>query len=245
MQKLYRININHFEDPLKNERLLDLVGIRRREKVIRYRMPDDRKRSLGAGIIIRKILDENGLTESCLRYSDNEKPVVDGLFFNVSHAGDYVVGVLSDCEVGCDIEKNANAPLEVAEHYFYHSELAYIKAAEDKDKAFFTLWTLKESYMKMTGRGMSLLWILLKWFPQQMGLSSENPQKGHAFLRQWNLTVIFSRSAVRGLFLFTIHWKLLLTIFIYDHRGFFRHVLEFQSDKKAYMSDIASAVREN
>lgn len=62
MQKLYRININHFEDPLKNERLLDLVGIRRREKVIRYRMPDDRKRSLGAGIIIRKILDENGLT---------------------------------------------------------------------------------------------------------------------------------------------------------------------------------------
>ena len=218
MQKLYRININHFEDPLKNERLLDLVGIRRREKVIRYRMPDDRKRSLGAGIIIRKILDENGLTESCLRYSDNEKPVVDGLFFNVSHAGDYVVGVLSDCEVGCDIEKNANAPLEVAEHYFYHSELAYIKAAEDKDKAFFTLWTLKESYMKMTGRGMSFLWILLKWFPQQMGLSSENPQKGHAFLRQWNLTVIFSRSAVRGLFLFTIHWKLLLTIFMYDHR---------------------------
>ena len=166
MQKLYRININHFEDPLKNERLLDLVGIRRREKVIRYRMPDDRKRSLGAGIIIRKILDENGLTESCLRYSDNEKPVVDGLFFNVSHAGDYVVGVLSDCEVGCDIEKNANAPLEVAEHC----------------------------------------------------LSSENPQKGHAFLRQWNLTVIFSRSAVRGLFLFTIHWKLLLTIFMYDHR---------------------------
>lgn len=46
MQKLYRININHFEDPLKNEGLLDLVGIRRREKVIRYRMPDDRKRSL-------------------------------------------------------------------------------------------------------------------------------------------------------------------------------------------------------
>ena len=105
MQKLYRININHFEDPLKNERLLDLVGIRRREKVIRYRMPDDRKRSLGAGIIIRKILDENGLTESCLRYSDNEKPVVDGLFFNVSHAGDYVVGVLSDSKSGAILRK--------------------------------------------------------------------------------------------------------------------------------------------
>ena len=129
------------------------------------------------------------------------------------------MGVLSDCEVGCDIEKNANAPLEVAEHYFYHSELAYIKAAKNKDKAFFTLWTLKESYMKMTGRGMSL------------PLDS--------------FEVIFSRSAVRGLFLFTIHWKLFSTIFMYDHRGFFRRILEFQSDRKAYMSDIASAVREN
>ena len=87
MQKLYRININHFEDPLKNERLLDLVGIRRREKVIRYRMPDDRKRSLGAGIIIRKILNGNGLSESSLKYSENGKPVADHLHFNISHAG--------------------------------------------------------------------------------------------------------------------------------------------------------------
>ena len=139
-------------------------------------------------------------------------------FFNVSHAGDYVVGVLSDCEVGCDIEKNANAPLEVAEHYFYHSELAYIKAAKNKDKAFFTLWTLKESYMKMTGRGMSLPLDSFEVVPTAdgfvLGKSSERP----CFLRQWNLTVIFSRSAVRGLFLFTIHWKLFSTIFMYNHR---------------------------
>lgn len=81
---------------------------------------------------------------------------MDNLFFNVSHAGDYVVGVLSDCEVGCDIEKNSKAPLEVAERYFYSTELEYIRSADDKNRAFFTLWTLKESYMKMTGKGMSL-----------------------------------------------------------------------------------------
>ena len=119
-------------------------------------MPDDRKRSLGAGIIIRKILYENGLCEDCLKYSENGKPVADNVFFNISHGGDYVVGVASDCEIGCDIEKNGNAPLEVAERYFYLSELEYIRSAADKNRAFFTLWTLKESYMKMTGRGMSL-----------------------------------------------------------------------------------------
>lgn len=66
------------------------------------------------------------------------------------------MGVLSDCEVGCDIERVVPAPFEIAEHYFCPAELEYIKSAKEKDKAFFTLWTLKESYMKMTGQGMSL-----------------------------------------------------------------------------------------
>ncbi len=154
--KLYRINIHNFEDPLQNKRLLELVGTERRKKVIRYRMPDDRKRSLAAGLIIRKILNENGLSEDSLKYSENGKPLADNLFFNISHAGDYVVGVSSDREVGCDIEKIVDAPLEVADRFFHLKEAEYIKSAEDKNRAFFTLWTLKESYMKMTGRGMNL-----------------------------------------------------------------------------------------
>ena len=156
MMKLYRININALDDPLQNEKLLEQVGPERRKKVIRYLQPDDRKRSLGAGIMIRKILNGNGLSESSLKYSENGKPLADHLHFNISHAGDYVVGVVSDGEVGCDIERNVNAPLEIAEHYFHSTEREYIEAASDPGKAFFTLWTLKESYMKMTGRGMSL-----------------------------------------------------------------------------------------
>lgn len=154
--RVYRININNYEDPLQNDRLLELVDTKRREKVIRYRMPDDRKRSLGAGVIIKKILNENGLSESSLKYSDNGKPFAEGLFFNVSHAGDYVVGVSAAHEVGCDIEKIDRAPFEIARHYFRLPEIRYINAGPDRDRAFFTIWTLKESYMKMTGMGMSL-----------------------------------------------------------------------------------------
>lgn len=156
MMKLYRINIGALDDPLENRRLLELVGTERRNKVVRYRMSDDRKRSLGAGIIIKKILEENGLSEGSLKCSENGKPVADNLFFNVSHAGDYVIGVSSDCEVGCDIEKIVKAPLKIAEQYFNAKEAGYIKSKQDMDRAFFTLWTLKESYMKMTGKGMSL-----------------------------------------------------------------------------------------
>lgn len=154
--KLYRININDLDDPQQNKGLLESVGVRRRKKILRYYRPKDRKRSLGAGIIIEQILKENGLSEDHLKYSENGKPVADNLFFNVSHAGDYVVGVSSDCDVGCDIEKIIDAPIEIAEHYFNQSEIEYIKSESDKNKAFFTLWTLKESYMKMTGMGMSL-----------------------------------------------------------------------------------------
>ena len=213
MIKLYRVNINHLEDPLQNEKLLELVGPERRKKVIRYLQPDDRKRSLGAGIIIKKILNENGLSENCLKYSENEKPVVDSFYFtrqadqspcqhealetatitsrtcnpcfvsfNVSHAGDYVVGVVSDCEVGCDIEKAVNAPLEIAERYFFSEEYEYIKSAADKDKAFFTLWTLKESYMKMTGRGMSLALDSFEIIPAADGfILGKSPEKPGVF----------------------------------------------------------------
>ena len=181
--KLYRINIRNLNDPLQDKKLLELVDERRRKKVIRYLQPDDRKRSLGAGIIIRKILNENGFSESDLKYSENEKPIVDGLFFNVSHAGDYVVGVSSDCEVGCDIEKNSEAPLEIAEHYFYSTELEYIRAAKDKNKAFFTLWTLKESYMKMTGKGMSLALDAFEVLPAEEGFVLGKSSEKNCFFK--------------------------------------------------------------
>ncbi len=46
--------------------------------------------------------------------------------------------------------------MKIAQRHFGVMEAAYIQTAPDRDKAFFTLWTLKESYMKMTGKGMSL-----------------------------------------------------------------------------------------
>ena len=100
MLKLYRININHFKDPLEDKRLLQLVDDSRRQKVLRYLMPEDRKRSLGAGIIIRKILNENGLCEDCLKYSENGKPVADNVFLNITNVGYYVWDVASEGESG-------------------------------------------------------------------------------------------------------------------------------------------------
>ena len=181
--KLYRININDLDDPQQNKGLLESVGVERRKEILRYYRPKDRKRSLGAGIIIEQILKENGLSEDHLKYSENGKPVADNLFFNVSHAGDYVVGVSSDCDVGCDIEKIIDAPIEIAEHYFNQSEIEYIKSESDKNKAFFTLWTLKESYMKMTGMGMSLPLDSFEIIKTEKGFILGRSQEKHGFFK--------------------------------------------------------------
>ena len=90
-----------------------------------------------------------------------------------------MVGVSSDREVGCDIEKIVDAPLGVSDRFFHLKEAEYIRSAEDKNRAFFTLWTLKESYMKMTGRGMSLPLDSFEVVPTAegfvLGKSSERP----------------------------------------------------------------------
>lgn len=242
MQKLYRININHFEDPLKNERLLDLVGIRRREKVIRYRMPDDRK------VWVQGSSSEKSSMKTGLRKAAWDiltmKSRLWMAFFNVSHAGTMLWVCCQTAKSGAILRKMPMRLLRWQNIISTIQSLLTSRLRRTKIRRFYALDIKRKLYENDRQRNepsFGFFWSGSHSRGFVLGKSSERP----CFLRQWNLTVIFSRSAVRGLFLFTIHWKLLLTIFMYDHRWFFRHALEFQSDRKAYMSDIASAVREN
>lgn len=80
------------------------------------------------------------------------------LFFNLSHAGDYALVVLSDeGEVGVDIERHDGKPdfLAIAKRFFTSDEYLYIEAQADQLLAFYTLWTYKEAYVKAIGRGIA------------------------------------------------------------------------------------------
>ena len=87
------------------------------------------------------------------------KPECEGVFFNLSHSGDMVLCAICDMPVGCDIEKVADAPLEIADRYFSEKERQYIDSSQslpEISRRFFRIWTMKESYVKMTGEGMNL-----------------------------------------------------------------------------------------
>ena len=136
----------------------------RREKVRRFRFPKDRRLSLGAELLLRKALQELGITrrELSYTYGENGKPFLSGLpglHFNLSHSGERVMCAVSGGEAGCDIEQIRDVDLKIARRYFFYGEYERIAAAateEERCDLFFRYWTLKESFMKVTGRGLSL-----------------------------------------------------------------------------------------
>jgi len=84
--------------------------------------------------------------------------VLPGLSFNIAHtAGLIVCACATSRVVGVDAERVRDAPLDVANRYFSPIEVAELRALppDAQPERFFQYWTLKESYIKATGKGLS------------------------------------------------------------------------------------------
>lgn len=79
------------------------------------------------------------------------------LHFNLSHSGDWVVCSVSSLPVGIDVEEKRPVELEIARRFFSRCEYEELMqiAAADRIDHFYNLWTVKESYVKMNGLGLS------------------------------------------------------------------------------------------
>lgn len=89
----------------------------------------------------------------------NGKPYLKGMeqyHFNISNTDGLVVCAVADMEIGVDAEKNKSFRKGILKKCASSCETAYIMEKEEKvqQERFFQLWTLKESYIKMTGEGM-------------------------------------------------------------------------------------------
>jgi len=80
------------------------------------------------------------------------------LFFNVAHSGNLVAAAFDNKVVGVDIEIMRNTDLAIADRFFTKNEAALLKAKPETDQRdfFFKLWTLKESFIKAEGKGLSI-----------------------------------------------------------------------------------------
>ena len=155
---VYVADITNLPDPEKQPEFLKKLPIERQEKIQKSRQEKSRKQSMGAGLLLQKVLALYHMDKVALSVGEHGKPMIDGLEFSLSHSGNMVICAVSDKPVGCDVEELRKAPKGVAKRYFSENEKEYLNQfnGEDYDTAFFRLWTMKESYVKMTGEGMGV-----------------------------------------------------------------------------------------
>ena len=158
MVRIYAANVSGLPDPKEIPQMIEGLPEKRKEKILRYRFVEKRIQGLGAGLLLEYVLQFHGKCSKDIRFGENGKPELDNFFFNLSHAGDIVICAVSDKDVGCDVEKVSTEPKGIAEKFFCISENEHLNHLEGMERVdeFFRIWTLKESYMKMTGEGMRL-----------------------------------------------------------------------------------------
>jgi len=162
MNHIYLSKINK---SLSQERLNDLLQIiskENREKYHRFKFKEDALRTLYGELIVRHVLCKQfslkNETIEILRSNEGKPYIKDNLiYFNISHAGDFVVCAFSKREIGIDIEQIKEINLEIAKRFFCQCEYENLLTQRTADQLdyFYSLWTLKESYIKWLGTGLS------------------------------------------------------------------------------------------
>ena len=159
--KIYIADISVLRKRAVFQRLYEGMSEARRRRIDRFRFPKDRCRSLGAGVLLRRALADAGVDEAIFVYGEHGKPRLagdPGVHFNLSHAGDRAMCVISTHRVGCDVERRGRRGTQVAERFFAPEENRRILAApeSERDALFTRFWALKESFLKATGLGLTL-----------------------------------------------------------------------------------------
>lgn len=80
-----------------------------------------------------------------------------GIHFNISHSGSMAMCAVSDSPVGADVEQIKPYSDAVAKRIMSDEERRFYLCSPDKQTLFFQIWTLKESYLKYTGAGLTAL----------------------------------------------------------------------------------------
>ena len=160
--RLALASVEALRDPAVFARGLSTVSEQRREKLARLRAQAPRLLSLGAALLLDRMLLDAGLPPAgAFAFGEQGKPYLPGLpdvHFSLSHSGTRVLCALSDAELGCDVEGTRRCDPALARRFFHPDETAWLLSLppREQDAAFLRLWTLKESYLKAVGLGLSL-----------------------------------------------------------------------------------------
>lgn len=145
---------------------LSKVSPDKRRKIAKFVRREDAYRSLLGDLLVRAaIIRQTHLKNHEIRFAYNEygKPFLQGcrdFSFNISHSGNWAVMI---CGKGCpclgiDVEQIVPIDIKIAESFFSPQERMELiaKTGQAQAEYFYRLWTLKESYLKAVGKGLSM-----------------------------------------------------------------------------------------
>lgn len=136
-------------------------------RINRYKRDDDKKRSLSAHILLKKLMAENNINAQ-LSYEENGRPFFENseYFLSLSHSGEVAFSAVSKSPLGIDVEKIRPISKSLIDRVCVEEEKAYVLkdfVVEDEKKIceidvlkrFFEIWTAKEAYFKIKGSGIT------------------------------------------------------------------------------------------
>ena len=142
----------------------------RKSRTDSLKLDKDKRLSLGAGVLLCRALSAAGFdgSELNISYGEHGKPyfpeISDKFQFSLSHSGNMAMCAFSYSDdgkavpVGCDIELVRKTDIKIAKRFFAPEEYERIISLSDENERadlFFRYWTLKESFIKLTGKGLS------------------------------------------------------------------------------------------
>ena len=157
--KLFKIELSQYYK--LTELLLKSLSPEEAKRAQRYhRLKDSNRFIICRALLKYLIAEEKGLDISQIYFqkADNHKPYFPldrSLFFNVSHAGDFAVIAIGNCELGIDVEQiDTNFKYaDILSTVFSAKEINFINHSEFERRTFYKLWTRKEAIVKTTGKG--------------------------------------------------------------------------------------------
>jgi len=164
MIKVFTLQLDEkYYDPVYMDRLLHFLPEAGRVRVQDRLNPSSKLQTIAGELLARySIAQFTGKPDQKLvfRFGEKGKPHIENLtnvHFNISHSGYYVVCAVAATEIGIDVERVRKVNLRVAERFFSESEIKDLLACDENKRMhyFITLWTIKESYLKAIGRGLT------------------------------------------------------------------------------------------
>lgn len=144
--------------------VLSLLPDAEKQRAERYLRQEDRVRCAVGAFLIRHSISQtagcaNSLSGVRIARTEYGKPYAEGchdLYFSLSHSGSMIVYTQASQEIGIDVEEIHDTDISDFSGFLNGQERKRIAAADDPLTEFYRIWTVKESFAKKEGTGLSL-----------------------------------------------------------------------------------------